>query len=286
MTPSDGLTRIATAFAEARRERHAALMPYLTLGYPDRQTALELVRAVARHSDLLELGVPFSDPIADGPTIQRSTQRALEAGMTVRDCLALVRELRETGTQTPALLMGYYNPILAYGIEAFVRDAAAAGVDGLIVPDLPPEESADLERAAAAAGLAFIFFLAPTSDARRVADVLPRANGFLYMVSVTGVTGARATMRDGLEQFVGAVREQTAVPVAVGFGISSADHARKVGGIADGVIVGSALIDAFDQGGIGEAVQFVMTLRDALGGETEGRDRDRDGDREERQRQV
>lgn len=265
MTPHSGLARIADAFARARRAGRAALMPYLTLGYPDRAASLQAVEAVARYSDLLELGVPFSDPIADGPTIQRSTQRALEAGMTVRDCLALVGELRARGVETPALLMGYYNPILAYGQEAFVRDAQAAGVDGLIVPDLPPEEAAELEALAAAAGLAHIFFLAPTGDAARVQAVLARATGFIYMVSLTGVTGARNTLRSGLEAFVRQVQAQTETPVAVGFGISSAEQARAVGAYADGVIVGSALIDAYDRGGLGEAVQLLQELRDALG---------------------
>jgi tryptophan synthase alpha chain len=242
-------------------------MPYYTLSYPDRPTSLAIIEAIAAHSDLLELGVPFSDPLADGPTIQRSTQTALENGATTAVCLEIVTELRTRGVQTPALLMGYYNPIIAYGLERYVRDAVAAGVDGFIVPDLPPEETAELEGIVNAAGLVLVYFLAPTSSAERIAMVAARARGFIYLVSLTGVTGARRDLSHDLGDFVNRVREHTAVPLAVGFGISTPDQTAAVGRSADGVIVGSALINAVDAAATDKpaaAAAFVQALRHAL----------------------
>ncbi len=239
-------------------------MPYFTLGYPSPAESVAIIEKFAPHCDLIELGVPFSDPIADGPTIQRSTQKSLDAGTTVKKCLAMVSELRTRGVDTPAMLMGYYNPIMAYGIDNYVRDAKAAGADGLIVPDLPPEESAELEAAADKHGIAYIFFLAPTSNEARIDAVAERAKGFIYMVSVAGVTGARTQIRTGLDEFVRDVRAKAAVPVAVGFGISSPDQARTVGDYADGVIVGSALVNAYDAGGADSAGEFVAALRAGL----------------------
>lgn len=262
-----GQERIAAAFQSAQQTHTAALMPYYTLGYPDRATSLKVIAAIAPESDLLELGVPFSDPIADGPTVQRSTQKSLEAGTTVAGCLDMVRELRAQGIQTPMLLMGYMNPILAYGEERFVRDAAAVGVDGFIVPDLPPEEAESLAQRADQAGLALISFLAPTSDPQRIARVLSQARGFVYMVSVTGTTGARSQIAATLPDFVRGVRAQSPVPIAVGFGISTPEHAAAVGQFADGVIVGSALINAVDNGGdngVDAAAEFIHSLRMAL----------------------
>jgi tryptophan synthase alpha chain len=270
MTPTTlppGSKRIDQAFAQARRQGRAALMPYYTLGYPDRATSLAVVTAIASHSDILELGVPFSDPLADGPTIQRSTQSALANGTTTAVCLEIVSELRARGVQTPALLMGYYNPILAYGLERYVRDAVAAGVDGFIVPDLPPEETAELESIVNDAGLVLVYFLAPTSSGDRIAVAAARARGFLYLVSLTGVTGARRDLRGDLADFVNRVRAHTAVPLAVGFGISTPEQTAAVGRIADGVIVGSALINAVDAAPTGKAAAaatFVQSLRDAL----------------------
>jgi tryptophan synthase alpha chain len=261
-----GRARIAAAFQKAGEQQAAALMPYFTLGYPDRETSLAIIAAIAPHSDLLELGVPFSDPLADGPTIQRSTQVSLEGGTTTAGCLAMVRELRGRGVKTPAMLMGYYNPILAYGPAAYVRDAAAAGVDGFIVPDLPPEEAEELETLANEAGLVLVQFLAPTSNPQRVANVTGRARGFIYLVSLTGVTGARSEIAAGLPAFVETVRSQTEVPLAVGFGISTPDQAAQVADFADGVIVGSALINAVDQAEDKPvaAAQFIKSLRRGL----------------------
>jgi tryptophan synthase alpha chain len=262
----NGRSRIAAAFQNAQETQNAALMPYFTIGFPDQATSLEVIEAIAPYSDLLELGVPFSDPLADGPTIQRSTQIALENGTTTAVCLQVVRDLRQRGVDTPIMFMGYYNPILAYGQEKYVADAAEAGVDGFIVPDLPPEEAAELESLAAEAGLALIHFLAPTSNPERIANVSQRASGFIYLVSLTGVTGARTSMQADLADFVGRVRQEANVPLAVGFGIGTPEQAANVGQMADGVIVGSALISAVDQAAEKPqaAKQFVQSLQQAL----------------------
>lgn len=265
-TTTNGRSRIAAAFHQASQTQTAALMPYFTLGYPDRATSLAVVEAIAPYSDLLELGVPFSDPLADGPTVQRSTQIALENGTTSADCLAMLHELRERGVTTPVLLMGYFNPILAYGIANYVRDAAEAGAAGFIVPDLPPEEAAELEALADAAGMVLIHFLAPTSSPARIAAVTARAQGFIYLVSLTGVTGARRQLQHDLGDFVARVRAQATVPLAVGFGISTPEQATQVGRLADGVIVGSALINAVagSEDKVEEATRFTRSLQAAL----------------------
>lgn len=265
---NNGQSRITAAFQAAQARQSAALMPYFTIGYPDLETSLDVIEAIAEHSDLLELGVPFSDPIADGPTVQKSTQKALENGMTVKKSLAAVKSLRGKGIDTPAMMMGYYNPILAYGQEAFVRDAAEAGVDGFIVPDLPPEEADELEELANKYGLALIHFLAPTSDPRRIENVAGRAKGFIYMVSLTGITGARTELAADLGDFIERVRRKTETPLAVGFGISTAEQAGNVGQMADGVIVGSALINAVDAADEDQKAQaaadFVKALQSGL----------------------
>lgn len=240
-----GVDRIAGAFARAEAEDRAALMPYLPLGYPTPAASLDLVEAaVAGGADVVELGVPFSDPLADGPTIQGATQVALSQGMSLARCLSAVRTLRARGVTTPFVLMGYYNPVLAYGEDALCRDARAAGVDGLIVPDLPPEEGAPLEARCDAEGLGLIYLLAPTSPEARVRRVVAQARGFVYLVAVTGITGARDRLAPGLAAFVQRVRAATDKPLAVGFGISTPAQARRVAALADGVIVGSALVRA------------------------------------------
>ena len=262
-----GRERIATAFEQALKVHRAALMPYYTLGYPDREISMRVVEAIAPYCDLLELGVPFSDPLADGPTIQHSTQQALAQGTTTAGCLQMVRELRSHGVSTPFLLMGYYNPILAYGEARYVRDAAVAGADGFIVPDLPPEEARTLEALVEEAGLSLIHMLAPTSNAQRVKKVTENASGFIYLVSLTGTTGARSRLAHGLEDFVSTVRRETSVPLAVGFGISNPQQAAEVATFADGVIVGSALIDAVDAAAddkAAAAATFIKTLQNAL----------------------
>lgn len=262
-----GRARIAAAFKSAKQKQSAALMPYFTLGYPDRQTSLAIVEAIAPYSDLLELGVPFSDPLADGPTIQRSTQIALQNGTTAAGCIDMVKALRSRGMDTPVMLMGYYNPILAYGQEKYVQDVAVAGVDGFIVPDLPPEEARELEALAAEQGMALIHFLAPTSTEARIADVTKRAQGFIYLVSLTGVTGARQDVSAGLADFVGRVRVKAKVPLAVGFGIGTSEQAATVGQIADGVIVGSAVINAANHAETdkpGAVAAYVQSLKIGL----------------------
>lgn len=262
----DGRDQIASAFQKARAKQTAALMPYFTLGYPDIETSLDIIEAVAANSDLLELGIPFSDPLADGPTIQHSTQVALENGVTVAGCMEMAERLRRRGVTTPACFMSYYNPIMAYGLERFVYDARSAGIQGVIVPDLPPEEAAELVEHAINAGLAYIYFLAPTSNQVRIEQVTARASGFIYLVSLTGVTGARRALQSNLEPFIERVRAHTEIPLAVGFGISTAEQAAAVGALADGVIVGSALVNAVDKAEekTSAARAFTYSLQSAL----------------------
>ncbi len=262
-----GRSHITVAFQNAQETQTAALMPYFPLGYPDRKTSIDVIEAIAPYSDLIELGIPFSDPLADGPTIQRSTQIALENGTTSIDCLAMIQELRQRGVTVPFMIMGYYNPILAYGEEKFVADAHAAGADGFIVPDLPPDEADEFESIVHAAEMTLVYFLAPTSNEKRIHLVTQRAQGFIYLVSVVGVTGARTAVKANLDEFINSVRAQTDLPLAVGFGISTPAQAAKVGAIADGVIVGSALInatDAVEENKPAAAAKFVQSLQDGL----------------------
>jgi tryptophan synthase alpha chain len=255
-----GIERIASSF----QAPGTAFMPYAVLGYPTPELSLQVVQAlVAAGADLLELGVPFSDPLADGPTIQAATQRALEQGVSVADCISMVAELRTRGVETPALLMGYVNPILAYGIQRFVTDSAAAGVDGFIVPDLPPEEAGELEAACRRHGLALVYLLAPTSPPARIELVAKKSQGFIYLVSLTGVTGARNALPPGLADFVARVRSVTRKPLAVGFGIGSGEQARAVAQLTDGVIVGSALVQRASQS-LESVRQLAAELRGAL----------------------
>ncbi len=240
-------------------------MPYFTLGYPDPATSLDVVEAVARAgADLIELGVPFSDPLADGPTIQHSTQVALERGVNAARCLEMVARLRRRGVAQPLMLMGYFNPILAFGVERFVAQGAAAGADGFIVPDLPPEEGDKMEAACRAHGRSLVYLAAPTSPAERIALLARRTSGFLYLVSIAGVTGARDTLPSHLADFVHRVRAVAHTPLAVGFGISTAGQVRAVGRLSDGVIVGSALINAVraSDDPIAAAAGFVRRLLD------------------------
>jgi tryptophan synthase alpha chain len=250
VTPS----RLAGAFARAKAENRTALVPFLTAGYPTLAESEELFVAIARGgADVIEIGVPFSDPLADGATIQRTSERAIANGVGMTDVLALVGRLRGRGVTVPIVLMGYYNPILRYGVDRFAADAAKAGADGFIVPDLPTEESDDLLAACRANGRDLIFLLAPTSTEARIASVAERASGFIYCVSLTGVTGGRSELPD-LRPYLGRVRSHTDLPLAIGFGISSPEHVRQVGAVGDGAIVGSALINAIDHAPEGEAV--------------------------------
>jgi tryptophan synthase alpha chain len=240
--------RIERRFAQLRAERRAGLVAYLMAGDPDYETSSRLFSGLAAAgADLVEIGVPFSDPMADGPAIQAAGQRALKAGITLRKTLALVRDLRRRDDATPFLLMGYYNPIYRYGVEAFVRDAAAAGVDGLIVVDLPPEEDAELTRPARAAGLDFVRLATPTSDDKRLPAIVEGAGGFLYYVAIAGLTGTRSAEVEGMRAAVARLRRFTTLPIAVGFGIKKPEQAAEVARAADAAVVGSALVDRLAQ---------------------------------------
>ncbi|MCC6500819.1 MAG: tryptophan synthase subunit alpha [Anaerolineales bacterium] len=241
-------------------------MPYFPLGYPDLDTSIDVIEALAKNgADLIEVGLSFSDPLADGPVIQHATQIALERGITVKKSLEAVKELRQRGVDIPLVLMGYYNPMLAYGLQNFVRDAAEAGADGFIVPDLPMEESEEFENALGKLGgrvdgdgfryatnatqpppsyrdHPLIQMLAPTTPPERMEKIARNAQGFIYLVSVTGITGVRKSLAEGLGELIARVREHTSVPVCVGFGISVPEQAKEVGKMADGVIVGTACV--------------------------------------------
>lgn len=240
-----GVERIRAVFARAKQEHRAVFMPYHAMGYPSRAATLAIIQALGdAGGELFEIGIPHSDPLADGPTIQTATYTALTQGTTVRDCLAMVRELRGQGMTQPFCAMTYYNPLFSYGVARFVQDAADAGIDGLIIPDLPPEEAAELEEGCRAAGLATIYLLAPTSTDERIRYVASHCTGFIYLVSVTGITGARTAMPLDLTDFVARVRRRSDLPLAVGFGIGTGAQAAAVAATADGVIVGSALVKA------------------------------------------
>jgi len=242
------MSRIAATFARLRAAGQLAIMPYLMVGFPEPDSVLELAPALAAAgADLFELGVPFSDPLADGVTIQRASERALLHAIDIPHCLATVTALRATGLQTPLVLMGYLNPFLQYGLQRLCRDAAAAGIDGLIVPDLPPEEALECQQACQASGLDLICFIAPTTPDERIARIVQIASGFLYCVALTGVTGARQTLWEGLPAFLERVRRFTDLPLVVGFGISIPAHIQELHGHADGAIVASALINVIEQ---------------------------------------
>jgi len=239
-----GVTTIAAAFAKARRKGRTALVAYLTAGYPTPADTVPLARALVQGgADLVELGVPFSDPVADGPIIQAAGQRALERGVTPSMCVHMVRRAREAGLRVPLLLMGYCNPILSYGVEPFVRDCASAGVDGLIVPDLPPEEAVELEEACSRKGLALVYLVAPTTGEERLAAIARRTSGFLYVVPRLGITGAETRPEEAILRRLALVRRYARTPVAVGFGIRRPEQAAALAGHADGVIVGSAFVE-------------------------------------------
>ncbi|MEE8369227.1 MAG: tryptophan synthase subunit alpha [Dehalococcoidia bacterium] len=241
--------RIETTFERLKAEKRAGLAAFLTAGYPDLESTLRLVPALVEGgASIIELGIPFSDPLADGATIQRASFQALQQGVTPALCLDMVSRLRAGGLEAPLILMGYYNPILAYGSEPFTRDAAAAGADGLIVIDLPPEESAALREACLSHGLRLIYLLAPTSTNERIELVARLASGFIYCVSLTGTTGAREELPPGLPTFIARVRRHTPLPVAVGFGISKRKHFQAVARLAEAAVVGSAIIDEIDRG--------------------------------------
>src|SRR5580692_6713133 len=238
-------TRIDTRFAALRQEGRAALVTFITAGDPDLQTSLAILKALpGAGADVIELGMPFTDPMADGPAIQASGLRALKGGQTMRKTLAMVAEFRKGEPATPIVLMGYYNPVYVYGVEAFLRDARTAGVDGLIVVDLPPEEDAELCLPALKAGFNFIRLATPTTDDKRLPAVLANTSGFVYYVSITGITGAAAPDTAKVAGAVGRIKRHTDLPVCVGFGVRTAEQARAISEGADGVAVGTALVEA------------------------------------------
>jgi tryptophan synthase alpha chain len=238
-------TRIDRRFAQLKTEGRAALVTFLTAGDPDPETSLALLRAIpAAGADVVELGMPFTDPMADGPAIQMSSQRALKAGQTLKKTLAMVRAFRQADDATPLVLMGYYNPIYIYGVDRFLRDAKSAGVDGLIVVDLPPEEDEELCLPALKAGLNFIRLATPTTDDKRLPAVLANTSGFVYYVSITGITGAAMADHAKVTAAVARIKRHTKLPVAVGFGVRTAEQAAVIAAGADGVVVGSALVNA------------------------------------------
>ena len=263
------MSRISDTFAALARRGEAALVPFLMAGDPDLDVTRGLLLAAAdAGADLIELGVPFSDPTADGPVIQRAGLRALSHRTSLRQILELVAELRRGGMTTPIVLFGYYNPIFHYGPQRLVEDAKQAGVDALLVVDLPPDEADELWHPARAAGLDIIFLLAPTSDRGRVRTVLRKASGFVYFVSMTGVTGSKAIDAGDVERMVRDLRTQCRLPIGVGFGISTPAEAAAVAGYADAVVVGSAIVRLIETHGaapqlVAEVAGFLRSLKDA-----------------------
>jgi len=258
------MTRIDDKFAELKAAGKKAFVTYVMAGDPDFDRSLDLVKGLpAAGVDVIELGLPFTDPMADGKTIQLAGQRALAGGMTLNKTLALAAAFRETDTTTPIVLMGYYNPIYSHGVPAFLKDAKAAGIDGLIVVDLPPEEDEELCIPANAAGMNFIRLATPTTDAKRLPKVLQNTSGFLYYVSITGITGAAEANADIVAPEVDRIKQSTDIPVIVGFGIKTPDAAEAIGKVADGVVVGSAIVERMGQGqSTAEILAFVKTLAD------------------------
>lgn len=256
------MSRIASIFAQAS---HTALIPYITVGYPTVETTLKVVPLFATSGcDIIELGIPFSDPLADGATIQRAAYEALRQGVTIKVCFEVAQELRRQ-VEIPLVFMTYYNPVLKFGVEQFCSKCAEVGIDGLIIPDLPPEEGQDLEQSTKRHELDLIYLLSPASTEERIKLVASRSSGFIYLVSLTGVTGARAKLPEELESFVARVRERTEKPLCVGFGVSTPEQARRIGKVADGVIVGSRIIQLLDEDkSLKNASSFVKCLRDAL----------------------
>jgi tryptophan synthase alpha chain len=244
-----------------RARGRTALVPYLTAGYPDLRSSEEALRAADELADVLEVGVPFSDPLADGPTIQRSTFQALQQGMTLAGTLELIAKCR---LRRPVVVFSYLNPIIRYGLDRFLRDAAGLGVAGLLLTDLPAGSDPAVEGAVTESRLDLIRLVAPTTRPERLQAAVAGAEGFVYLVARLGVTGASSALAAGLAESIGRVREATRLPVAVGFGISSAEQAAAVGRLADGVVVGSALVDALGSGGVAAARRFLGELRAGL----------------------
>ncbi len=258
------MTRIDAKFAELKAANKKAFVSYIMAGDPDYDTSLEIVRGLPGAGvDIIELGLPFTDPMADGPTIQLAGQRALEAGMTLQRTLELATEFRKGDDTTPIVLMGYYNPIYSRGVDKFLTDAKAAGIDGLIIVDLPPEEDDELCIPAQKAGLNFIRLATPTTDDKRLPKVLQNTSGFVYYVSITGITGAAAAESVDVAPEVARIKAKTDLPVIVGFGIRTPETSEAIAKVADGAVVGSAIVSEIAAGkSVAEVLAFVKSLSD------------------------
>lgn len=260
---SRGLHAIEAMFNTAQSQQRPAFLPFFTIGYPTYDESIDILFKLAQLGvDGFEIGIPFSDPLADGVTIQASSQIALENGITPRHGLQAVRDLRSRGVSQPIMIFSYINPLLSYGAEQFIIDAKEAGADGFIIPDLPPEES-HLFSACQKLDMGLVFFIAPTSNPERIALVTERATGFIYVISVTGITGARDQLPDDLQAFIARVRSQTNKPLVLGFGISKPEQVRQLNGLVDGFIVASALIRARQQGTMNDVIALADALRKA-----------------------
>ena len=255
------MSRIASVF----KSGHKALIAYITAGYPDIETTVKIAAVLYKGGcDIIELGIPFSDPLADGATIQKASHHALQQGVTPQACLEAAAAIRKK-TATPLVFMTYYNPVLNYGPEAFCQSCVKAGINGLIIPDLPPEEGMELEKITRNCKLNLIYLLAPTSTDDRINTVAARSRGFIYLVSLTGVTGARKTLSPELQSFVKRVRERAGQPLCIGFGISTAEHAVRAASYADGVIIGSRLIELIEEDSTLDSLKsFISSLRKSL----------------------
>ncbi len=258
------MTRIDAKFAALKAQGGKAFVAYVMAGDPDYDTALEIVKGLPGAGvDIIELGLPFTDPMADGPTIQLAGSRALDAGMTLKKTLAMASEFRETDDTTPIVLMGYYNPIYSHGVDAFLSDAKSAGIDGLIIVDLPPEEDEELCIPAQNAGLNFIRLATPTTDDKRLPKVLTNTSGFVYYVSITGITGAANAVAGDVGPEVARIKAATDLPVVVGFGIKTPDASEHIASVADGCVVGSAIVDRIGKGDSpADVLAFVKSLAD------------------------
>lgn len=262
--------RLAETFARLRAEGRVGVMPFLTVGYPDFETSLAIAKAMVEGgADGLELGIAFSDPLADGPAVQRASYQALRQGVRPPDAIEMVRRLRADGVSVPLILMGYANTLIAMGQEQFIAEAAAAGADGLIISDLPPEEADETLALCRKAGLALVFLAAQTSDDKRLDEIVRRASGFIYAVAVVGVTGARERLAEELPGFLQRLRAKTELPLVVGFGISKREHVLALRGLAEAVAVGAAIVDTIEASPREECVERVRKYVEVLTGRTE-----------------